>query len=155
SSFNQIGTNGDGIFDDVERNIISGNTQFGVQLDSDPANPAVANVVAGNYIGTNASGTAAVPNLLAGVFLAVDSMTPVGTDGNGIADDAEGNVISGNRGPGIMFGAAHDGLVAGNRIGLDATGAALGNGTAGILAGLSDVNNQIGGPGALANSIAF
>jgi hypothetical protein len=56
---NRIGTNGDGVADDAERNVISGNGTQGVRITGSGTN---SNVVAGNYIGTNATGTAALPN---------------------------------------------------------------------------------------------
>jgi hypothetical protein len=56
-SGNRIGTNSDGVSDALERNVISGIAETGVYIGDN------ANVVAGNYIGTNAAGTAALPNL--------------------------------------------------------------------------------------------
>jgi hypothetical protein len=56
-SGNLIGTDGDGNNDPGERNVIGGNN-YGVILDA-----TSSNVVAGNYIGTDPSGTRAVPNL--------------------------------------------------------------------------------------------
>src|SRR5207253_715829 len=51
---NRIGTNGDGVNDAAERNVISGNTQRGVLIQDVGT---TGNVVAGNYIGTNTAGT--------------------------------------------------------------------------------------------------
>ena len=45
-----VGTDGDSMGDAEERNVISGNTAAGVQIQGD------GNVVAGNYIGTNVAG---------------------------------------------------------------------------------------------------
>src|SRR5262249_53487605 len=50
---NRVGTNADGVADDLERNLISGNGTFGVGLDQAGT---TNNVVAGNFIGTDASG---------------------------------------------------------------------------------------------------
>src|SRR5207247_10992511 len=53
--------------------------------------------IAGNFIGTNAAGTAALPNGDTGVLIAQGARNNrIGTDGNGVADAAERNVISGN-----------------------------------------------------------
>jgi CSLREA domain-containing protein/uncharacterized repeat protein (TIGR01451 family) len=47
---NVVGTDGDAVGDPGERNVISGNTVAGVQIEG------AGNVVAGNFIGTNAAG---------------------------------------------------------------------------------------------------
>ncbi|MEY2502831.1 MAG: hypothetical protein QOI07_3165 [Verrucomicrobiota bacterium] len=81
--------------DPASRNIISGNAGSGVRGFSDETGNIVnANpVVQGNYIGTNASGTKAVPNAI-GIHLAGDysaALTLIGgTSGNAA------NLISGN-----------------------------------------------------------
>jgi hypothetical protein len=118
----------------VDRNIISGNNYIGIDIDN-------ANLIEGNYIGTDRSGTYAVAN---GTGIVVGSNNTIGgmttTPGAGA-----GNVISGNTGFGIQLG--NQNLVAGNVIGTTATGlAALGN-SGGILGGSY---NTIGGttPGA-------
>jgi titin len=82
-------------------------------------------VIAGNYIGTNAAGTAAVANGFSGILVwAGADNTRIGTDGNGIGDLAEQNVISGNLSHGVDV--RNDGTtntwVAGNLIGTDFTG---------------------------------
>src|SRR4029077_4029098 len=56
---NLIGTNGDGVNDTAERNIISGNLFAGVWIHGQGTN---ANAVAGNFIGTDASGSVALDN---------------------------------------------------------------------------------------------
>src|SRR5207253_10014440 len=56
------------------RNVISGNGEFGVQILDQGSN---FNIVEGNFIGTTASGTAALGNVSDGVFLttgATDNM---------------------------------------------------------------------------------
>src|SRR5581483_10090951 len=114
--------------------IISGNNFFGIDIDN-------GNLIQGNYIGTDKSGTHAVAN---GTGIAVGSNNTIGglatTPGTGA-----GNVISGNTGFGLDLGSQN--VVAGNLIGTTATGlAALGN-SGGILGGSY---NTIGGttPGA-------
>jgi ELWxxDGT repeat protein len=108
------------------RNVISGNSGHGV----DVAAGATLITVQGNYIGTNAVGTGAVPNGGAGVN--VDgSLSLVG----GLQPGGLGNVIAGNVGDGVRFGpGGSSNRVLGNRIGTDANGAPLGNGGHGVLA---------------------
>ena len=122
---------------------------------------AFGNRVQGNYVGTNAAGTAALGNVGGGVVLnggAHDNL--VGTDGDGVNDDAEGNLISGgsqHEGAGVILAATgtNNNRIAGNRIGTDVTGtAALPNNT-GVFFYPGPQGNQIGGSPALANTIAF
>ena len=54
---NLIGGTADG-----EGNLVSGNTSSGVQLSPDGGDAAEDNDVQGNVIGTNAAGTASLPN---------------------------------------------------------------------------------------------
>jgi titin len=121
SALNVVGTDGDGVGDDAEGNVISANTADGVVILFAGAD---SNVIAGNLIGTDATGTQALGNAQQGVAI-VDSpqANRVGTDGDGISDDFEGNVVSGNGAVGVLmaFGAA-DNVVAGNLIGTDVTG---------------------------------
>ena len=56
---NLIGTNGDGINDAAEQNLISGNLFAGVWINGSGTD---ANVVAGNLIGTDISGMVAINN---------------------------------------------------------------------------------------------
>jgi CSLREA domain-containing protein len=120
------------------RNVISGNQLRGVRIDgaSDGA------MIYGNYIGTDASGTSALPNVKAGIV--VD-----GADHEiGGPDEGKGNLISGNLGPGIaVLSTAAAIVIKNNYIGTDAAGmGALGNGTGievGMGSGATDV--RIGG----------
>src|SRR5262249_35562497 len=116
----RIGTDGNGVADAAERNVISGNSGFGITISG----TATGNtIVAGNYIGTNSAGTAAIGNngCPVGVYNAPD--TRVGTDGNGVADDAERNVMSGNLYELLVEGVGADRtVIAGNYIGTNAAG---------------------------------
>jgi hypothetical protein len=161
--FNRIGTDGDGVADEAEGNLISGNSFHGIQiLGPDPGGgpfpPIVGphqedgehepvgsdNVVAGNFVGVDVTGAAALPNFGTGIAIRSGSHNRIGTDGNAVADDAERNVISANFGPGVEIRGS-DNLVAGNLIGTDATGSTgLGNETGVLIAGQ---RNRIGTDG--------
>ena len=130
-------------------NVISGNGPFtpagggtGIMFNG----AAAANQVAGNYIGTNAAGTAALPNAQHGIsvgYFAHDNVI------GGSAPGA-GNLISGNAMDGIdVWDQAYDNAVKGNWIGTNPLGADIGNGGTGVLvassAGGAGWNNLIGG----------
>ena len=129
----------------ADRNLISGNNgQFssgGIYAQSG------VTTIRGNYIGTDASGSLALPNGL-GVNCGFASVV-VGGSGAG-----EGNLISGNGG-GIGLAGCTNSTIQGNLIGTDITGTApLGNGGGGIGTSVSIV--KIGGLGAgEGNTIAF
>jgi titin len=126
-------------------NLISGNGTHGVQIAG--AN-ATGNVLLGNRIGTNQTGTVAIPNASQGVYI-TSGNNRVGGTGVG-----EGNVISGNLSSGVYLNTAGatGNVVQNNRIGTDATGtAALGNARYGI--DLRGPGNSIGGPGVNAGNV--
>jgi CSLREA domain-containing protein len=112
-----IGTNGDGSCDHMEKNLISGNSMTGVVLSS------ADNVVAGNLIGVNWAGDTAIQNEYFGVWIE-GANNRIGTDGNGVSDDYERNIISGNKHFGIhVLGSSSVGnIIAGNYIGTDIDG---------------------------------
>ena len=137
------------------RNIISGNVGAGVSIDA----ASSGNTIAGNYIGTNAAGTAALRNGTNGVEIndsANNTIGGVNTNPGGTLAGA-GNLISGNTDDGILVTgtAATGNSITGNFVGTDVTGTtAIANAaTASWLAGI-EVNgasqNVIGGltPGA-------
>jgi hypothetical protein len=135
------------------RNIISGNASDGVELDTFPGN-----VVQGNYIGTDFTGTRAVANGYNGngdgVAVLVDGVSQT-TIGGTVA--GAGNLISGNYRYGLYLGLLSSGTtVQGNHIGTDFSGGnPLGNGMEGVLMAGSN-NNLIGGTvSGAANTIAF
>src|SRR5262249_8350033 len=119
-------------------NILSGNRICGVRIESD----ADRNVVQGNWIGTDATGTRALPNI-AGVCINGANNTVGGTTAGA------GNTISGNRDTGISVGpGAPANVFQGNRIGTDATGTkALANVTGVEISYYAD-GNTIGGTAA-------
>ena len=101
------------------RDVISGNTYNGVAFSGSSTE---YNVVEGDYIGTNAAGTAAVGNSANGVFFSERTYNTIGGTVAG-----SGNLISGNLSIGVWItSGASDELIEGNYIGTDYTGAALG-----------------------------
>lgn len=101
----------------------------------------MTNTVAGCYIGTNRSGTVAVPNGV-GVYL-VDN-----ADYNTIGGEtpADGNIISGNTGSGVVIEGVSRNNIWGNIIGADRTGSArLPNGQHGVHLKLGAQFTLVGG----------
>jgi hypothetical protein len=117
------------------RNVISSNRGNGLYLfhaDSD--------VVEGNFIGTDVTGTNALGNL--GNW-GIEMEGVINTTIGGPAAGA-GNLISGNRSSGIFMFFGHDNVVQGNFIGTDVTGTkTLGNGGGMFIQG--EGNDTIGG----------
>jgi titin len=118
-----------------ERNVISGSGGHGVKITD---SGTVYNIVSGNYIGTDASGTSAIGNAESGVTIARGAQSNLITS----------NLISGNNREGLVIG--DDGTmyntVSGNYIGTDASGTfAIGNGRHGVSVRGSAAYNLIGG----------
>jgi hypothetical protein len=129
-------------------NLISGNKHDGVEIIGLGSSGIV---VLGNRIGTNAAGTAAVPNQGNGVHLDKGANNNV-IGGTGTTD---GNLISSNVLDGVLIGINHDqgNQVLGNRIGTDVSGLqALGNGQNGVELFQSG-HNAIGGNAAGAGNL--
>ena len=157
---NLIGTNGDGVNDAIERNIISGNLVAGVLMTG---TGTANNVVAGNYIGTTVSGDSALGNgteyyntptiysYAAGIVIVGGaSSNLIGTNGQSVDDAGEGNLISGSANDGIDIGGAGTtgNTVAGNYIGTNAAGTtALANQDVGVSVEDGATSNVIGSNG--------
>jgi hypothetical protein len=107
-----IGTDGDGVGDLGERNVISGG-QFGVYVNDNHDNR-----VAGNLFCLAADGRTELGGQ-AGIYIRqLSAENLVGTDWDGVSDKEEGNTIAGcDRGVAIEEGL--DNVVAGNQIGLE------------------------------------
>ncbi|MGO9111654.1 MAG: DUF4347 domain-containing protein, partial [Thermoguttaceae bacterium] len=134
----------------TDGNVISGNAHQGVRIESGSSD----NVVEGNYIGTDPTGSVSAGNLVTGIQITGSANNTIG----GTAAGA-GNVISGNSGPGIeITGSASTGnFVYGNLIGTNASGTgSLGNSGPGVEIDTGASNNTIGGIAAgQANVIAY
>jgi uncharacterized repeat protein (TIGR01451 family) len=135
------------------RNVISGNL-YGVYIFDD----TTGNVIQGNFIGTDVTGTKALGNSAQGLLQGATDSTAVPATNSVIGGQAAGagNLISGNTEDGISisgtilggaFGDTPQGsTIAGNLIGTDVTGAkALPNGATGISLLAEASNNIIGG----------
>jgi titin len=142
------------------RNVISGNMTNGISIGT--YDFTVTNVVVtGNYVGTNAAGTAPIPNLSGGIILLAASNCTIGGTSAGAR-----NVVSGNLSSGIVLGENNDpavtddarnNVIRGNFIGTNAAGTgALGNGGPGVWLQHGANDNTIGGAATGAgNTIAF
>jgi CSLREA domain-containing protein len=100
----------------AERNVISGNTDNGVNIIGDGT---IENSVEGNYIGTDKDGLHELPNAI-GVFIGDF------TGGNIVGCEVLNgdNVISGNTTAGVQILESQGNLIEGNLIGTDNTGLA-------------------------------
>ena len=120
------------------RNIISGNTNYGIEIFNSAAQ---GNLIQGNYVGPDVTGQSVLGNQLSGMHI-LSSANTIG----GVQSGA-GNLISGNGENGIFLDSpvASGNLVQGNFIGTAADGTSrLGNGRAGV--DISDApGNTIGG----------
>jgi hypothetical protein len=116
----------------IEDNLVSGNLFSGVQLVADNGDPAEENSVNDNLIGTNAAGSAALPN---GTGVTINASNE---------NTLTANVVAGNSGDGVLILAAgaDDNRLEGNKIGLPG----VGNGGSGVKIDGGD-QNHVGDPG--------
>ncbi|HEX8494639.1 MAG TPA: DUF4394 domain-containing protein [Pyrinomonadaceae bacterium] len=134
----------------AERNIISGNGINGVLIFGAFA---TGNKVSGNFIGTNAAGTADLGNDISGVRIEVSAAN--NTIGGTTA--AERNLLSGNNTNGVVITSGATGnVVVGNYIGTDVNGTIdLGNTDNGVFIFNGATNNTIGGTTAGSGNLIF
>ena len=125
-----------------DRNIISGNRYGGIEVSDQLTRE---NRIAGNYIGTDITGTYPIPNQYG-----------IGVTSNPRKNTFDNNLISGNKNFGLLlFEFADSNIVTRNLIGTASDGeSALGNGTAGIVIWGGSSGNSIGGID-MGNTIAF
>ena len=123
-----------------QRNLISGNDQFGINLGAFNGADNNATLVEGNIIGLNRAGTSRLLNGSNGIQILQDANSTIGGT---IAADR--NLISGNGQQGIYLGQSTGELIEGNYIGTDVTGTeSISNAADGILIG-SAFHDTIGG----------
>jgi len=119
-------------------NVLAGNTLDGIQLSN-----ANNNTIKGNWVGTDFTGTVAVPNQRHGINLAANASG--NTIGGSVASDC--NVVSGNQSTGIQISGSGSitNSVIGNLCGTNQSGtAALPNLAQGILVTSGASQNAIG-----------
>ncbi|MEO1654084.1 MAG: right-handed parallel beta-helix repeat-containing protein, partial [Bacteroidota bacterium] len=126
------------------RNIISGNDEEAFQIDDRARNVFIY----GNYIGTDITGTFAIPN--GRDTSDTDNLNPLSAfeidDGAdsifvGGLEPGQGNIISGNFSGGFEINDDADNVfIRGNKIGLNVNGDPLGNGNHGIYVGGDALN---------------
>jgi parallel beta-helix repeat protein len=146
-----------------ERNVIAGhstNTQTqqgsGVNITGLGlgAKPNSGNLVAGNYIGVGADGTTTIPNyygvLISGTQAGATTNTTIGGP-----TAASRNVIAGNGSNGVRVegSGTNNTTIANNWIGLNASGAPLGNGDEGVLVRNNATTTTVGPGNAIAAAI--
>ncbi len=111
SKYNLIGG-----YSPAERNYVAGNVAYGIPVFGAGCN---YNIIAGNYVGTDTTGTFAIQNTYGVLFDDGASFNMLGG-----RDPGAGNLLSGNSGYGVFlynFGTLKD-TVVGNLIGTDYTG---------------------------------
>jgi len=132
-------------------NVISGNSAFGIEINSN----AMFSSVQSNFIGTDATGSFAIPNGRGGsgggMLISNTGFQP-----------ADGNVISGNIGPGVTLDDANQTNFTGDFIGTNLAGTAgIPNTQAGVLLLGTSTGNEFyagfigfnGGPGISTNGM--
>jgi hypothetical protein len=100
----------------LQRNVLSGNSEYGVDISG---TNTTGNIVRGNYIGTDPSGTMALTNAFGGMIVTGGANSNV----IGGAIPGAGNLLSGSPGFSLWVDSDNN-IVQGNWIGLNASGTA-------------------------------
>ena len=135
------------------RNVISGNTVCGLRLTQSATGSVLTreNLIQGNYVGVASDGSSALPN---GSGQAGEGgiIVEENAGDNLIGGEAEGqgNVISANRGAGIILAASGGNFISGNLVGSNASGLDLGNESCGLVLEGGSSSNLV-----QANIVAF
>jgi len=132
-------------------NLVSGNGQNGILIDTGSQN----NVLSGNFVGTDVTGNTALGNTNDGVAInGADNNSLIGCT---FVDNPfiYYNVLSGNGGNGLHVTNADNTLIQANFAGVGANNAVIvANGNDGILVDGSSANTQVGGVIPLGNVIS-
>lgn len=115
-----------------QRNVVGGKgTYSGIIFDSsagaiivgDASQAPNGNAVSGNYVGVGANGVSDIANGGAGIYLAGGStLNFIGTDGDGVDDELEGNIVGGWNSHGIFILRTGHNRVSGNIVGVGTDG---------------------------------
>lgn len=135
----------------IQGNLISGNLGHGVLINAS----SVQNVLCGNYIGTDFSGTTALANQGDGIV--IDNANRNSLIGCTLYENpfVYYNVVAGNRGHGVRVNNSNDVIVQANFLGLGADNAtSVPNGGNGLLVEGSSNKTQVGGVIPLGNVIS-
>jgi CSLREA domain-containing protein len=124
------------------RSVVSGNLENGILVTTN-----LPGEIKGLYVGTSADGALVIPNGWTGIILSSHGWVIGSTD-----TPANGNVVSGNGGHGIVLG-GNDLFIGYNQVGIGPDGTPMGNGKVGIMF-VETANAAIGGQGP-GNTIAF
>jgi hypothetical protein len=129
-----IGTNGDGTNDANEGNLVCSSTGSGINGWGLVFWLTQTSTMAGNIIGLDKNGTVAgMGNAQDGILLTETATTnTIGTNGDGVSDALEGNIVCASGRFGILVAASDFNIIAGNKFGIDAADNAAGNGAHGI-----------------------
>ena len=139
------------------RNVISGNTSYGIYLASGYV-ASFANTIQGNYIGPDITGTIALSPNQTGIFFNAADHNQIGGSSPGAGNVISGNGSSANNYPGVgLWAGAPGNVFQGNLVGTQADGVSpLGNAGVGIGGSLGASQNIVGGIGpGEGNAIAF
>lgn len=135
----------------IQGNLISGNLGHGVLINA----ASVQNVLSGNYIGTDFSGTTALANQGDGIV--IENANRNSLIGCTFYENpfVYYNVVAGNRGHGVRVNNSNDVVVQANFLGLGADNAtSVPNGGNGLLVEGSSKKTQVGGVIPLGNVIS-
>ena len=134
---NFIGSNSDGLNDELERNWISGNGDNGIRIFN-----AFSTQISGNWIGLGTD-SKAIPNANNGILIDGKSSGNVVGFESGVPD-TERNIISGNAGSGIEIFDSTSNRISGNYIGTSPDGQKAIPNMDGVVVAKGGDNNIIG-----------
>jgi hypothetical protein len=140
-------------------NVISANGRFGIEVAFNPnnANQTSNNLILGNRIGADISGTVALANGLDGIYLSGATSNTIGgtvaSAGNTIASSGQFGIFLQGFPIQSSFQAATNNVIQGNRIGSGTFGGALGNKFGGVTLFPGATSNTIGGTTASAANV--
>ncbi len=135
----------------LDRNVISGNSNIGINLNGTGSN--LNNTISGNYIGIGANGTSDVGNQWFGIYSNTATNNTIGGTTSGAGNVISGQGTSGTVSYGVYLAASSSGwTIQGNTIGLNAAGTAVVTNQGSGLTVLS-ANNTIGGTGSFDRNV--